>query len=259
MAYYPKSQITSNLYTNGGELFVTSTGQPYSGYYYRLSNGQIFSGRTPQDLPNFPLTTTTPQLTPNPTTYNDVPLYTVTNKDGSTTGYQYPHDFYYRDYPKYDPQNSIIPYYAPVLPTQQDYQIGEFRRYFCKKVNEVKYLEINTVIYNLLIQKSPTVTYPLYIPFYLDWQLTGDIKQVARVNKNTVELTSFQNKLPRLEEYLKFDYTKYYNQLGTTTSGSYINGVNQGYVLDNRDRRIDRVSNSQNDSGSVRRDSSITR
>jgi len=259
MAYYPKSQITTNLYTNGGELFVTSTGQPYSGYYYRLSNGQIFSGRTPQDLPNFPLTTITPQLTPNPTTYNDVPLYTVTNKDGSVTGFQYPNDFYYRDYPKYDPQNSIIPYYAPVLPTQQDYQVGEFRRYFCKKVNEVKYLEINTVIYNLLVQKSPTVTYPLYIPFYLDWQLTGDIKQVARVNKNTVELTSFQNKLPRLEEYLKFDYTKYYNQLGTTTSGSYINGVNQGYVLDNRDRRSNGVSYSQNDSGSVRRDSSITR
>ena len=62
MAYYPKSQITTNLYTNGGELFVQSTGQPYSGYYYRLSNGQLFSGKTPQDLPNFPLTTTTPFL-----------------------------------------------------------------------------------------------------------------------------------------------------------------------------------------------------
>ena len=208
MAYYPKSQITPNLYTNGGELFVTSTGQPYFGYYYRLSNGQVFSGRTPQDLPNFPLTTTTRQQTPNPTTHNDVPVFTVTNKDGSVNGYQYPNDFYYRDYPKFDPQNSIIPYYAPVLPTQQDYQISEFRRYFCKKVNEIK---------------------------YLDWQLTGDIKQVARVNKNTVELTSFQNKFPRLEEYLKFDYTKYYNQLGTTTSGSYINDINQGYVLDNRD------------------------
>jgi hypothetical protein len=210
MAYYPKSQITTNLYTNGGELFVTSTGKPYSGYYYRLSNGQLFSGKTPQDLPNFSLTTTTRQLTPNPSTQNDVPVYSVTNKDGSVTGFQYPHDFYYRDYPKYDPSNTILPYYSPVLPTQQDYQIGEFRRYFCKKTNEVKYLEINKVLFDLLVKKSPTIAFPLYIPFYLDWQLIGNKETVARVNKNSVELTSFRQKLPRLADYLKFDFTKYY-------------------------------------------------
>ena len=101
----------------------------------------------------------------------------------------------------------------------------------------------------------------MYQPFNIPWQLTGNREQVERTNRNIVELTSFQKFLfPKgLADYLRFNFTKYYLQLGTTTSGSYINGVNQGYVLDNRDRRINGVSNSQNDSGSVRRDSSITR
>ena len=84
-------------------------------------------------------------------------------------------------------------------------------------------------------------------------------ENVAKINKNSTELVIFKNKFLGLNEYLKFDFTKYYNQLGTTTSGSYINGVNQGYVLDNRDRRGNGVFNSQNDSGSIRRDNSITR
>jgi hypothetical protein len=103
-----------------------------------------------------------------------------------------------------------------------------------------------------LIVKDPQILWQLYKPFFITWQLTGNKETVARVNKNSIELVSFRNRFPRFDEYLKFDFTKYYNQLGTTTSGSYINGVNQGYVLDNRDRRIDGVSNSQNDSGSIR-------
>jgi hypothetical protein len=117
----------------------------------------------------------------------------------------------------------------------------------------IKILSIN------LIAKDPQVLWQLYQPFNITWQLTGDKQNVAQVNRNSVELVSFRNRFPRLDEYLKFDFTKYYNQLGTTTSGSYINGVNQGYVLDNRNGRINGVSNSQNDSGSIRRDSSITR
>jgi hypothetical protein len=146
-----------------------------------------------------------------------------------------------------------------VLPTQQDYQNGEFRRYFCKKTNEIIYIETDKATYDKLVAKDVQIAWPLYQPFNIPWQLTGNREQVERTNRNIVELTSFQNSLPRLADYLRFNFTKYYLQLGTTTSGSYINGVNQGYVLDNRDRRINGVSNSQNDSGSVRRDSSITR
>jgi hypothetical protein len=103
-----------------------------------------------------------------------------------------------------------------VLPTQQDYQNGEFRRLFAKKTNEIQYVEINLDTFSQLIAKDPQILWQLYEPFDLTWQLTGNIEDVARVNFNTVELTSKRKKLPRLGDYLKFNYIKYYNKMVTT-------------------------------------------
>ena len=114
------------------------------------------------------------------------------------------------DYPLFKDENILVPYYSPTLPTIQHYQIGEFRRYFCKKTNEIKYIEIDKKTYDSLVSKSPAIEFSLYLPFYLDWQLTGVEEQVARVNKNNSELTAQRLRLPGLLEYLRFDFTKYY-------------------------------------------------
>mgnify|MGYP000350512004 CR=1 FL=1 len=50
--YYPKSQIKTNLYTDGKEFSLSSTKEAYMGYYYETSTGQQYTGRTPQDGPN---------------------------------------------------------------------------------------------------------------------------------------------------------------------------------------------------------------
>ena len=50
--YFPLSQITPNLYTNGNEFIIQSTQQPYIGYYFKTSKGQFYTGRTPSDSPN---------------------------------------------------------------------------------------------------------------------------------------------------------------------------------------------------------------
>ena len=71
-------------------------------------------------------------------------------------------------------------------------------------------LEINKNIFDQLVTKDPKIEFPLYFPFYLDWQLTGTKEQVATVNKKNTELTSFSLKLPRLSDYLKSNWTKYY-------------------------------------------------
>ncbi len=42
--YFPKSQIKSNLYTNGGEYVLSTTKEDYKGYYYEVSTGQRFTG-----------------------------------------------------------------------------------------------------------------------------------------------------------------------------------------------------------------------
>ena len=39
MPYYPKSQIKTDLYTNGDEYISSSTQEVYIGYYYEISTG----------------------------------------------------------------------------------------------------------------------------------------------------------------------------------------------------------------------------
>ena len=43
MQYYPKSQIKSNLFTNGKEYSLSSTKEEYTGYYYKISNGNKYT------------------------------------------------------------------------------------------------------------------------------------------------------------------------------------------------------------------------
>jgi len=201
--YYPLSQIKTNLYTNGGEYTLSSTNQSYTGYYYKTSNGQYFTGKTPQDTPSEELLPVKTYIT---ITLPQAPLAPVLNldrEDVKNTSY------ISLTNPKIN-QLIYSPYYNPQLPTQQDYQIGEFRRYFCKKTNEIIYIEINKDQYTKLITKDPQILWQLYQPFFIDWQLTGDKQQVAKVNRNMVLLTSKNLKLPAFSLYLKEDYTKYY-------------------------------------------------
>ena len=252
--YYPKSQITPNLYTNGGEFVYANTKEAYSGYYFKVSTGKYFTGRNQDDRPNLELIQFSfdgVSLDNLPTTLPLSSTYTLLN-DTSVTVYEYN---------QLKTSNSqYLPFYSPTLPTQQNYQAGEFRRYFCKKTNEYQYIEINQEQFDKLLAKDSQILWQLYQPFFIDWQLTGDKQQVAQVNRNATELVIFRNKFLGLNEYLKLDFIKYYQpEVGTTTSGSYINGVNQGYVLDNRNGRGNRVFDSQNDSGSIRRDNSTSR
>jgi hypothetical protein len=96
------------------------------------------------------------------------------------------------------------------IPTEQDYQNSEFQRYFCKKTNEIQYIEIDLDQFTKLKAKDPQILFSLYQPFTITWVLTGNKEQVAKINKNIVELASFRQKLFRFGDYLKFDYLKYY-------------------------------------------------
>jgi hypothetical protein len=272
MSYFPKHYITPNQYTSGGEFAYKSSQIEYIGYYWKTGNGRFYTGKTPQSSETIELL---PILTVNPGEFTSTPSYT--EKIVIATAGEAPPDYgiglnlpvddniitnyaVLKNKSSKPIANKYIPQYNQIIPTTQDYQNGEFRRYFAKKTNELQYIEVNQQTYALLRQKDPTIEWSLYQPFNIPWQLTGDKNQVEKTNRNIVELTIQKNKLYKFNEYLKFDYTKYYQpEVGSTTSGSYINGVNQGYVLDNRNGRSTGVSYSQNDSGSIRRDSSITR
>jgi hypothetical protein len=197
--YFPKSQIKPNLYTNGGEFSIATTNQEYIGYYFKTSTGKYYTGRNQDDRPNEELTSliidTTTSNTPLSIESAVIvvdPIYSyVTNIPVSST-------------------LTFIPIYSPTSPTQQDYQNGEFQRYFCKKTNQIQYIEINLDQFSKLKAKDPQIEFSLYEPFTITWILTGNKENVAKVNRNIVELAEKRNRLPKLGEYLRFDYIKYY-------------------------------------------------
>jgi len=210
MAYFPLSQIKTNLFTNGYEFTtnITDTTNSYSGYYWKTSSGKYYTGKTPQDLPtqelfripNLELSTS--QL-PTIDTSNIISNITVFDGDPITESYL--------KLKNINPNTTnYVPYYNPVIPTQQDYQIGQFRRYFVKKTNEIIYIETDKQTVEKIVAKDPQILWELYYPFFIDWQLTGDKQEVAKVNRNMVLLASKNQKLPALSLYLKEDYTKYY-------------------------------------------------
>lgn len=193
MPYFPLSQIKTNL-VSSGEFALVGNQEIYYGPYWKTSTGKYFTGKTPQDSPTREIIL----LSQSPTATDDIELTpsldSINYNNITTTQFQY----------------SNIPQFNPVKPTEQDYQNGEFKRYFCKKANELVYVEIDQPQYDLLVSKSPDILWQLYSPFNLPWQITGNKEQVASTNKNIVELTSRRLQLPKFGDYLNNDYLKYY-------------------------------------------------
>ena len=50
--YIPKNRIITDLFTRGEEYKIASTGVPYSGSYWEMYNGTIFTGKNPNDKPS---------------------------------------------------------------------------------------------------------------------------------------------------------------------------------------------------------------
>ena len=205
--YYPLSQIKTNLYAEQGEFVLASDLSPYEGYYWKNSSNQYWSGKTPQDNPTLPLI---PASQINTSTIEDSAVTETISPYLDNTTEINPSSQEYTTLKSIPTTPKISPYYSPTLPTTQDYQSGEFRRYFCKKINEVVYLEINKSQYDLLVTKSPLILWELYFPFNLPWTIVGDKTQVQSTNFKITQLTSQRLQLPKLGEYLKDDYLKYY-------------------------------------------------
>jgi hypothetical protein len=168
--YYPKSQIKENLYTNGGEYVIKSTNKEYKGYYYSTSNGNAFTGRNPND--GIPL-----QLIPFPIDVN------ISSQDNFniSIGVKFPtlitsvNSLRTLEYkPNENPQQRVLPSYSLTVPTLPEQELGVFTRYFCKKTNELKYIEINKETYTQLKDKNPKIAFDLYLPQQIIWQIKGD-------------------------------------------------------------------------------------
>lgn len=192
--YYPKSQIQSNLYTNGGEFAYASTKSNYIGYYYTTSDGKAYTGREPNTGGDNRLVLFTP-VTNNIESSNIVPDATeVINSTINLTDDPFLDETPYglvndqSNYPKLKNfQNRKIPNYYITRPTSEDIKFGGYNRFFAKKRTTTLYLEISEVDYNLLIGKDKTIAFDLYEGINIFWKFNDSIEnksQVSKIEKN---------------------------------------------------------------------------
>jgi hypothetical protein len=195
--YYPKSQIKTNLFTNGSELANSITQEDYQGYYYEISTGQIYTGKNPQDGPNILLIPA------------EASEYTFNDNQKTPPGEIIP-----LQSPDYTPTNvptvRSIPVFNLTLPTDQDKVNGQFNRYFCKKNNEVKYLEISQDTYQQLQNKDSRIAWDLYTPVIVLWVIQGNQTQVFNSNKATVQAIETNAKWNGFTQYFQDKFLKYY-------------------------------------------------
>jgi hypothetical protein len=195
--YYPKSQIKTNLYTNGGDLILKDSQLPYRGYYHQTSNGLYFTGKNSTTSPIFEL----------------VKISNISSPTISSTG----GDFYLIETQYFSSKN--IPFNAtpPLSPkqsypivTENDYTLGEFQRYFVKKGNEPKFIEISKENYRKYINQDKDVMFELYTPIQINWILTGDKEQVYQINKGIVTRAEHEQNLPGFTQYFRDKFTQFH-------------------------------------------------
>jgi len=198
--YYPKSQIKTNLFTNGGAYRLSSTKEIYTGYYYETSNGNNFTGRNPQDTPNILLIPINNQFSnvSNTGATNNIPPPIITFESVDL---------------EYNPsslQERFIPPFNLTLPTSQDQQNGQFTRYFCKKNNEVLYLEIDKETHDKLRSRNAQIAWDLYSPVSLIWQIKGNKEQVFNSNRASAIAIEQNLKWYGFSQYFQDKFLKYY-------------------------------------------------
>lgn len=212
--YFPKSQIIENLHTNGGEFVSFQDQTPYQGPYFATSDGKYYTGKNPEDGPNNLLKPLSPAAKRelSPTRKNS---RIITKIEGSEpvgkNMYLIDTDYYNskgfkinRGSAPRPPKNSFP------KPTEDDYKQGEYLRYFTKKSNEFRFIEISKEEYALFKNKYANVQYDLYIPIKITWTLVGDETEAYNINKKIVSLEEQRLNVLGFSSYFKGKFSKYW-------------------------------------------------
>ena len=197
--YYPKSQIQTGFYSNS-ELVEVRSKQPYTGPYFKTSDGLLYSGKEPNEGKNIKLilpsqlpSGVSSQLSKNGIKIEDY-RFTTTNTPYSILRGEN------KNITPYTP----IPYY-PIL-TDDNIQNGEFTRYFVKKSNQNSYTEINNN--NFINSTSST----LYISIQLQWVIGGEKENVRQINAKQIGFVEKNLQIDGLGEFLRFNYLQFYQE-----------------------------------------------
>ena len=167
--YFPKSQIKTNLYTNGGEFTLLGNKSEYIGSYYSTSTGKFYAGKNPNSGQNTELV---PFSSPFNSDINDSikidedftigsNLNTsldlnIENPDSSIlqadSELSIPDNVDWEsnylnneEYNSLVPtsQERLIPLENPTTPTVEELSTGKYVKYYAKDIRNVSYYEIS--------------------------------------------------------------------------------------------------------------------
>ena len=156
--YIPKNKISTNLYSRNDDLVYKSNQKKYTGYYYKTHDGRYFTGKNPDDGVNDELV----KVEPTETGYSPTTLQSkITFTDAPTIfdsidapGYSEEMIVNYTSLKNIDLNKSTykhLPTSHYPKPTEDDYKLGVFTRYFCVKSNELVYYELDKKTYDKLM------------------------------------------------------------------------------------------------------------
>ena len=214
--YYPKSQIKSNLYTNGDKYALSTTEEIYIGYYYSTSGGTNYTGKYPNDGKNILLIPIIPPSSNKNETDNDFSPSTIMVQNVPMEEYS---DYignidnnvtYASLSPNQESVNRSLPTPSQPSPTPGDYVSGYFDRYFVKKNNEAYYFEISTVFYNLLKNQDESIAFELYSCIDIEWKITGPFSNVFSFNKSTIKALEREKVWPGFYNSFEFNFSKFH-------------------------------------------------
>tara|TARA_Y100000592_G_scaffold51428_1_gene81282 strand:- start:83 stop:895 length:813 start_codon:yes stop_codon:yes gene_type:complete len=235
MTYVPKNRIRTNLYTSGDKFEVKADGTNYVGFYHSLWNGKFFTGKNQNDKPNNELVKSNnkmnqvwdyefqdvaymqysenydgPMYNDVVSNFEDVTNYNVLTKTDVSVTRLFPQQFY-------------------PTPTEEDYKLGSFTRYFAVKVNELQYIEVDAKTYKQLKSESNNIVWELYTCFKLQWTISGVESNVFDTNRDQVLIEGKKIKRVGFPEFLRNDYLKFYRS--ENINNQYTNG--DDYTLPN--------------------------
>ena len=248
--YYPKSQIITNQFSQDGStnavegvLVNEQFRNPYTGYFHYTSKGKYFSGKTPEASVVEKLViledTIEDESTLLPSTKSKIALFiddpepsiafrNDEYEDGAWSQMMVINYMNTIGTSHTSPPTFINPYHNPEIPTEKDYKLGSFIRYFSKSYSTKTYIEIDKSMFEKIISKNSNVPYELYQAFSIPWTLIGKESQVRQINQDIVSLAERKNKLVGLQEYFRNKYLQHFSL--HTVGGEFLLPNGQAYV-----------------------------
>ena len=172
--YIPKNKIKTNQYTRGGEYrTLNGNDESYVGYYWTMYNGKIFTGINQYVIPQEELIPYQKRgLSVSSGTDTDFRQKYAYNWNIETVSGQY------QDMSNIETYNRIkeidvgvttsLPQEYYPSPTDEEYILGKFNRYFCMKSNENIFIELNKNEFDSLNNNDPNYDWKMYFTFVLN-------------------------------------------------------------------------------------------